>query len=345
MSRTKIIAGAAVLFCGAALFAFFKFRGGSAPGGDSADEAVPTVVSVQTAQLKRATLHDYLDGFGTVMPAPAGEGQPAASARVAAPVSGTLAASHVAEGQRVKRGDLLFELDARSAAVAVDAAKLAANRQETLYSQNNTSLRSLEEARSQLATAEAQLSLLRIAAPISGTVTRVGVRPGEAVDLPTVLAEIADLDHLVVASDIPSPQVKALALDAPVELVGEQPVRATLSFIGKAVDPAAGTVSVRAAIPAGSGLLPGQFVRFRIVVAEHADVLAAPAASVITDDDGHSVVSVVNGDDAAQVPVMVGLADDGWVEVSGAGLKAGAAVVTVGAYGLPAKTKVRVASP
>ena len=36
------------------------------------------------------------------------------------------------------------------------------------------------------------------------------------------------------------------------------------------------------------------------------------------------------------------LREDGWVEVAGTGLKEGASVVTVGAYGLPEKTKIRV---
>jgi len=347
MSRKKIIIGTAVVLCGAAVFAFLKLRRGGG-GGDAAeadDAAVPTIVSVQTAPLKRATLRGYVDGFGTVAPAPAEEGHPAATSRVASPVAGRLVASHAAEGQRVKQGDLLFELDARAATVAVNAARMAAERQQQLYDQHNASTHALQDAQSQLAAAEAQLALLRITAPLSGTVTRVGVRPGEAVDLSTVLAEISDLSRLVLAADLPSSQVALLRLAAPVEIQQEPPVAATLSFIGPTVDPASGTVAVRAALPSGSGLLPGQFVRFRIVVAVHADALVAPAASVVTDGDGRSVVAVVKGDAVALVPVKAGLADEGLVEVAGDGLSSGQSVVTVGAYGLPDKTKIHVVTP
>jgi hypothetical protein len=45
------------------------------------------------------------------------------------------------------------------------------------------------------------------------------------------------------------------------------------------------------------------------------------------------------------MPVQTGFRENGWVEVAGEGLKEGDAVVTVGAYGLPAKTKIQVANP
>jgi len=62
----------------------------------------------------------------------------------------------------------------------------------------------------------------------------------------------------------------------------------------------------------------------------------------VTGDSGQSVIALVNGDAAAQTPVQVGLREDGWVEVAGTGLKDGASVVTLGAYGLPKTTKIRV---
>jgi len=345
MSRKKIIIGAAVAVCGAALVAFLKLHHGGGDAAVSDEETVPTVVSVETAQLKRATLRGYVNGFGTVAPAPAAAGQPAATSRIAAPIAGTLVVSHVAEGQRVKQGDLLFELDARAAIVAVDAARAAAERQQRLYAQQNTSLHSLEDARSQLAAAEAQLALLRITAPLSGTVTRAGVRPGEAVDPTTVLAEITDLDRLVLAVDLPEPRAALVRLGSPVEIQSDRPVTAAVSFIGATVDPASGTVAVRAALPRSNGLLPGEFVRCRIVIAEHADALAAPAESVVTDSDGRSVLAVVKGDEVTLVPVKTDIADIGLVEVSGPGLAAGQSVVTVGAYGLPDKTRVHVVTP
>ena len=64
----------------------------------------------------------------------------------------------------------------------------------------------------------------------------------------------------------------------------------------------------------------------------------------MTDIDGHSVISLVNSNEATQTPVQTGFREDGWVEVSGPGLKDGNAIVTVGAYGLPEKTQITIAN-
>jgi len=117
---------------------------------------------------------------------------------------------------------------------------------------------------------------------------------------------------------------------------------ATLSFVSPAVDAKSGTILTRALLPADSGLRPGQFVQLKIITAVHTNCLAAPSESVVTDESGKSVIALVNGDEAAQTPVQTGLREGGWVEVFGAGLQEGAPIVTVGAYGLPDKTKINV---
>jgi multidrug efflux pump subunit AcrA (membrane-fusion protein) len=104
-------------------------------------------------------------------------------------------------------------------------------------------------------------------------------------------------------------------------------------------------VQARAALPSDSGLRPGQFVPLQIITATHTNCLAAPEESVVTDIAGSSVISLVQGDEAVQTPVQTGFRENGWVQVEGKGLKAGDAVVTVGAYGLPEKTQVQVVNP
>ncbi|MHB8522581.1 MAG: efflux RND transporter periplasmic adaptor subunit [Limisphaerales bacterium] len=358
MSRKQLLIGLAVIAGGVAGFALLKI----AHHGGAAEESEPptaTVVAVQVGPLRRATLHGYVEGFGTVIPAPATEGQPPAAARVASPVAGVLAEAHVVEGQQVEKGALLFELDPRTATVAVDRTRRALDyasqtveRQKKLFAAQNTSVRNLRDAEAQLAAAEADLSvaktqmaLLHITAPLSGAVTRVNVKPGEAVDLTATLAEIIDLNRLVVAANIPSAQAGALKPGLLVQVLTEPPVTATLAFVSPAVDATNDTVLVRAPLPPGSAVRPGQFVRLRVVTATHADCLAAPAESVVTDIDGRSVVALVAGDEATQTPVTAGLREGGWVEVEGAGLSPGGTVVTVGAYGLPKQTKVRVVKP
>ncbi|MGH7968961.1 MAG: efflux RND transporter periplasmic adaptor subunit, partial [Limisphaerales bacterium] len=111
------------------------------------------------------------------------------------------------------------------------------------------------------------------------------------------------------------------------------------------VDETNATVMVRVSLPAGGPLRPGQFVRFRILAAEHVDTLAAPAESVVPGTNGEPVIALVTDSEATLTAVQTGLREDGWVEVQGPRLHAGQDVVTVGAYGLPDKAKVRVVSP
>ena len=304
-----------------------------------------TDVPVQVGKITRATLRSYVTGYGTVEPEPAGE-RPAASARVASAVAGVIAFVHAKEGAQVEKGAPLFDLDLRVARVAVDFATKALDRQKELLRVEGTSQKNVQEAEQQLAAARAQQALLSVVAPLAGTIVRVNARLGEAVDLTSVLAEIVDLDRLVVSAVVPATEVGSLKPGQPAEVAGgasAAPVATTLIFISPQVDPKTGTVVVRAAVPAHSGLRPGQFVTLRIVSEEHPDRLAVPTESVVQDGEAGSAIAVVQGDKAVRKPVKVGLRDGDRVEIEAEGLKEGDVIVTVGAYGLPKETKIRVA--
>jgi HlyD family secretion protein len=326
----KLITVIVIVAAGLGIYAFIKSRG---PEAAPDEEKTPSVVTVQIGALTNVTLHRYVEGYGTIEAAPATADQPAAGAMLAAPVAGVVARVNVIAGQQVKKGDVLAELN--SGAMTVDSAEQEVERQKQLYAQQNTSLKNLQSA-------EAQLASLRVVAPLSGTVTRVNVKAGESVDVNTAVAEVIDLNRLAVSAAIPAVEAKDLKTGEEVQVLTDPTVTATLAFISPAVDAASGTVLTRATLAADSGLRPGQFVQLKIVTAVHANCLAAPAEGVVTDEDGKSVIAVVKSDEAAQTPVQTDLRENGWVEISGTGLKAGDSVVTVGAYGLPEKTKIHV---
>lgn len=337
MKAKSMIIGAVMVLCaGLAIFALIKTHAADSGGGDEDDASPPKdvvpVVSVQTGALKRLTLHRYVGGYGTVEPQMATPDEPAAGGTLATPTAGVVANVSVTPGQQVKKGDVLVELN--SPTVTFAFAKAEAERQKKLFAEQNTSLKNLQDAESQLAS-------LQVVAPISGTVTRVSARPGAAVDANTVLAEVVDLSHLDVATQIPASQAMQLKTNQLVEILTDPPVNASLSFVSPAVDSADGTVLVRATLPSDSNLRPGQFVQLRVVTETHTNCLAAPVESVVTGQDGKSAVALINGDEAAQAPVTTGLSENGWVEVAGADLKDGAPIVTVGAYGFPEKAKIR----
>ncbi len=334
MKPKQIIIGLLILVCGGAgLFAWMHWHNAAASGvaGDGGDTS--TLVSVQTGTLRRMTLHHYIAGYGIVNPAPATASGPAANAPLAAAVAGVVAKINAVEGQMVKKGEVVVELN--SGAATLDYAEQELARQKTLYTQHNTSLRNLQ-------TAQAQLDSLQVVAPLSGTIVSLNVKPGAAVDVNTVVADVMDLSRLVVNTAIPVSQAGELETGQQMQVLTDPPVKAAITYVSPTVNTNNNTVRARAALPANSGLRPGQFVSLRIVTAVHTNCLAAPEQSVVTDQAGHSVISLVQGDEAIQTPVQTGFHENGWVEVQGKGLKAGDTVVTVGAYGLPAKTKIQV---
>ena len=341
MKPIKIIIGAVlVVLIGVGVVVFFKTGGfaSSGSGGDADDEAAPepnstNIVTVQVAALTNVTLHRYVDGYGVVEAAPATVGQPAAGGTLAASTAGVVSKINVVAGQQVKQGDILMELDSTTA--GFDYAQAEVQRQKDLFSQQNTSVKNLQDA-------EAQLAALEVVAPVSGTVTAVNVKPGQAVDSTTIVAEVIDLKRLAVSVKVPGAQAGDLQPGQEVQVLTDPPVPASLSFVSPAVDTSDGTVTAWAALPADSSLRPGQFVQMRIVTAIHTNSLAAPTESVVTDDDGNSTVARVNGNEADQTPVQIGFREGDWVEIQATNLNAGDKVVTVGAYGLADKNQIKI---
>ena len=338
MRLKHILIGGVMLACAAAgIFAIIKGHGPSGGGDDdSSSDDVSTIISVQVGALTNITLHGYISGYGTIIPAPALANQPAAGATLAAPIAGVVDKINVVAGQRVHKGDILMELN--SATTTIEYAKTQLERQKKLFAQQNTSLKNVEDA-------AAQLASLQVVAPVSGTVTSVNVRAGQAVDTTTTVAEVMDLQRLALSVKIPAAQARQLQVGQETRIASDPPVTAALSFVSSTVDSSDGTVPAWALLPQDSGLRPGQFVPFKLVTETRANCLAAPKEGVITDDGGESSIWLVNDDQATKTNVEVGLRDDDWVEITSPGLKAGDKVVTVGAYGLPDKTQIKISNP
>ncbi|HEX3627727.1 MAG TPA: efflux RND transporter periplasmic adaptor subunit [Verrucomicrobiae bacterium] len=339
MKLKYIVIGGIMLLCAVAgIVAIFTVHGPA--GGDGDDDENPaqngnsesTIVSVQVGSLTNITLHSYVHGYGTIQAAPAVTNQPAAGGALAAPSAGTVAKINVVAGQHVQKGTVLMVLN--SATATFEYANAQLERQKKLFEQQNTSLKNVEDA-------SAQLASLQVVAPVSGTVTSVNVQPGQSVDTTTTVAEVIDLDRLALSVKIPSAQAGQLQVGQETQITSEPPVTASLSWVGSTVDPADGAVPAVALLPANSGLRPGEFVQFKVVTETRTNCLAAPTESVVTDESGESALWLVNDNQATKTNVEIGLRDDGWVEITSSGFKAGDSVVTVGAYGLPDKTQIK----
>jgi RND family efflux transporter MFP subunit len=268
-------------------------------------------------------------------------------------------AVHVVEGQSVKAGDVVVELDDRMAQAAVEKARHAltyaqqvADRLGRLISSGAVSMQLKQEAdqrlaaaRAELAAAQAAIAQVQLASPLDGVVARINVQPGQSVDLNTMVAEIIDPKRLVVTVNVPAEEAVQLGTGQTAEVFmdnAKKPVTTgRVSFVSPSVDQKTNAVLVRLTLPEDSQLRSGQFVRTRIVTQELTDRLVVPRDSVVKADD-EEVIYVVEGDKAVQTPVKTGLRDGNLVEVTADGLKEGDTIVTVGAYGLPKETKIKI---
>lgn len=330
------------------------------PEEDAGQQA--TEVAVQVGAVIKADLRARVEAYGIVEPEPAKSGAPSGGARLAAPIAGIVASIHVTEGQSVKAGEVVVKLDDRVAQAAVDKAQHAltfaqqvADRMDRLISSGAVSMQLKQEteerlaaARAELAAAQAATAQVRLASPLDGVVAHINVQPGQSVDLNTIVAEIIDLKRLVVTVNVPADEAARIRPGQSAEIfidnVKDPATTGSVSFVSPTIDMKTAAAPVRLSLPEDSALRPGQFVRARIVTEELADRLAVPRESVVKTEDG-KVIYRVEGDKAIQLPVKTGLRDGDLIEVEADGLKEGETIVTVGAYGLPKETKIKITKP
>ena len=290
-----------------------------------------TEVAVHVGKISLATLRHGVTAYGTVEPEPGAADKAPASAQIKSPAAAIVSDVNCFEGQQVEKGQTLFTLNnIRKPDGSVEPA------------------------------------LLKITAPLSGTVVYVNVRPGEVTDpeTQTPLVEVVDLNRLIIAANVPSSQMSALKVGQTVEIVPQQaevhdtsataetavpspaPVTltGTVALVEDRVDPKTDMGPVDISVPAEAGLRPGQFVRVRIITEERRDCLTVPSRSIVKNQSGEWVIYLVSGKQAIQQPVKVGFREGDTVQVQSLVLQPGDKVVTTGAYGLPGKTKIRILS-
>jgi membrane fusion protein (multidrug efflux system) len=211
LARLSVVLAAAAAL---GLAACDKGAASSPPGGGGPPPAPVTVQAVKTADVP--VVFEYV-----------GQLAGAREVEVRARVTGLLAKRHFAEGSAVKKGQLLFTLDAApfqaalakaDAAVASSEARLnqtvrTLERTKALWESRMITQREVDEAvaaeqmaRADVASAKAQrqesalnLSYTRIDAPIAGVVSRAEVSEGTLVTGPTMLlASLTQSDPLKV---------------------------------------------------------------------------------------------------------------------------------------------------
>jgi RND family efflux transporter MFP subunit len=253
-----------------------------------------------------------------------------ASVNVLPQVAGYLRALHVKPGQRVLAGAPLVSIDAReptaalaSASAAADAAEARAalavqslRRTESMHAQGIASAQELDQARADEAAARAAVRAARataaerqvelgyhvVRAAVPGTIGEVSARLGDYVTPTTKLTSIAGAAGLELTVGVPAGRARALADDAPIELLdadGKVLATSPAFYVAPEVDPRTQLVAVKAQFPATLGLRPAELVRARVVYAT-GSALQVPALAVVRQS-GQAFVFVVGTREGKQV--------------------------------------------
>lgn len=244
--------------------------------------------------------------------------------------------------------------DLAAARAEVAAAKASVEREARLEAKGISSRRSVEEARAQLARAQAGYDSavaglkasgastaeaggrFELSAPFDGTIVSRDAVAGRSVRDGQVLVEVADLSTLWAMLDVPEADAARVAPGQPVELTLEgvhaESLHATIGRVGSSVDRSTRTVPVRVELAnPDHRLKAGMFVRARIQVSAQRDAVLVPKDAV-QSAEGRSIV-LVRKEASLFEPVTVQLGEqrDGLVEVT-RGLEPGQEVVTTGAF-------------
>lgn len=334
----------------------------------------PAPTPVTVGMVKQGPVPYELSATGTI--------EPMQTVAVAPQVSGQIL--HVAfhEGDNVKKGQVLFEIDPRpfraalqqaqanlaGAKARAEQAEQQAKRYATLAEKEFVTAQQSDQARtdalaatatlaaSQAAVDEARLNLqyATIRAPISGRTGSLLVREGNLVRAsdPSPLVTINQIRPILARFSVPAGNLAELqrrrdsGLPVRVEpTAGGQASTGTLDFINNAVDTTTGTILLKARFPNEEGLLwPGEFVNVRIRLYVQDSALTVPAPAVVAGQNGTFVFSIKPDSTAAMVPVTVERTNDSLAVVT-ADLEPGSEVVTDGQILLRDGAKVQVRKP
>jgi membrane fusion protein (multidrug efflux system) len=272
-------------------------------------------------------------------------------AQVVAKTSGVLLRLMTEEGQLVREGQVLAQLDPERP--RLELARAEANlrrlendfrRSQELFEAKLISTEShdkikfdLETQRAGFDLAKLELSYTNIVAPIDGVISQRLVKEGNLIQLHQPLFRIDDFDPLLAVLNVPERELRTLApgmkVVMQVDAVAGANFEGTVARVSPVVDSATGTFRVTCEFRDDTGRIKsGMFGRIAIVYDQRAGVLAIPRESLLPDATEPAVFAVREGK-AARLVLKIGANDGAWVEVL-EGLSEGEPVVTVGGSAL-----------
>ncbi|WP_245444947.1 efflux RND transporter periplasmic adaptor subunit [Pseudaminobacter soli (ex Li et al. 2025)] len=371
-----------MIWCAAAIVGvsvgFVAFHNNTMRGGSSATTAAartaPAPVPVMTVTAGTKNTPVIIRGLGAVTAYN--------TVDVKSRVEGNVVNVNFKEGQEVKPGDLLIQLDVRPFQAALDQAQASlakdqanlVNAQKDLVRYSDLLKRSFapeQQVATQKATVAADEAIIAgdkamidatklnveyasIRSPIDGITGIRQIDLGNLVQANSgTLVVVTQIKPIYVVFTIPEtdiPRVRSAMSKGKLTVLAYDPAdqkqiaQGTLELVDNQVDQASGTVKLKARFPnKDEALWPGQFVNAHLVVETVENGITVSSAAVQTGPKG-TFVYVVKPDDTVEVrPVTVTQTEDN-VSLIGSGLTEGEQVVTVGQSRLTPGAAVAIAN-
>jgi multidrug efflux system membrane fusion protein len=367
--RALLVVACLLILAGAAVVAF-RYVPGSRAALPKAAQAVP----VSVAQVTSRTVPVRLRAIGNV--------EPYTTVAVKARIDGQIVAVHFKEGQEVRKGDTLFEIDRRpfeaqlaqaQATLGKDRALLDhANEQEKRYKEllekkfispdayaqirtnRETAAAQTRADEAAIDSAKLQIAYCTIRSPITGYAGKIQIQEGNLVKANDTnpLVIINQVVPVNVSFSVPEQSLPAvrkyqadgeLQVSAQVPNAGVAAVAGKLSFIDNTTDATTGTIKLKAEFAnADKALWPGQFVDVVLTLTQQDNAVVAPAAAIQNGPNGQYVF-VVKPDRTVELRPIRIARSEGDIAVMSSGLQPGETVVTVGQLRLAPGTKVAIA--
>lgn len=371
LGKTRLLLGVAAI----ALVAVALVNWSGSPAPKAAPRATGEVTA-QTAKADRKDMPIYLQGLGTV--------QAFYTATVSSRVDGELQKVAFTEGQAVKKGDLLAQIDPRPYQAAYDQAvatkakdqallvnaRIDEKRYEELAPQELASKQQVDTQKSLVQQFEAQvaadqavidnaktqLDYAHITSPIDGLTGVRQVDPGNNLHGAngTPIVVVTQTQPISVIFTLPEeslgrivPAMKSGAVKvAAMSRDGKTEIDlGQIAVLDNQIDQATGTARLKATFPnKDNQLWPGEYVNARVLLKTSQNAVTIPDSAVQRGPKGLYVFLVKQDQTVEMRPIKAGPSADGLTIVEG-GLEAGDTVTTNNEYRLHEGVKVKAPAP
>ena len=273
--------------------------------------------------------------------------------QVSAKSMGVLTQVYAREGDVVKKGQTLAQIDntillssIEEVKGSLELAKTVFERQRNLWEQKiGTEVQYLqaknnkESLENRLATLNDQLEMTKIKSPINGTVDAVNIKVGENIAPGIPAFRVINTSELKVALKVSEAYVNSISKGNKVTVTISdlgKTFESKISFVGKNIDPLSRSFPVEVKLPSSTELRPNMTAVIRVIFESFPSALCVPV-NVVQDINGEKVVYIAEKDGnqmiaRRRIVKMDGVYDNLAHVLSG--LQAGDRIITVGYQGL-----------